>query len=379
MLWLYHRPPQGDLAGKSTYVQSVISAWNRNRATSRNAKSGIFENLRGEPRVVWAGETPAGPAALVVQPAAFPDRAAVTGAGPGDGTVVGFVGVDEERRPRVVDDSFSYDGVSPALQPLTAWFVDPGRNVVAALELGRPLAWAQGWRYHDDGTRDRDWKPMTFRDGVSTARVDGSRHWDVEVAPTPYDLAADNVAIAGGEQPPPVGQSLRWGPDPLSGDPARVQIKGLTLDAGTARPYELFARALETRLRGRPYSSDGLPVWTASGTLPDGTEVVVSDTHLDADPSHAYAVLERDGETRVIHGGEVDRFAVLPIVIRLPDGMGTVVARSQARLEWSSATTTWQEMGFGAALVPPDATRVRVTLPGEEVHIVDLPRLGDTP
>ena len=110
------------------------------------------------------------------------------------------------------------------------------------------------------------------------------------------------------------------------------------------------------------YSSDGLPVWTASGRLPDGTEVVVSDAYLDADPSHAYAVLVRDGESRVVHGGEVDRFAVLPIVLRLPDGMGTVVARSQARLTWSSATTPWQEMGFGAALVPPDATRVRVTL-----------------
>ena len=125
MLWLYHRPPQGDLADESTYVQSVIGAWNRSHATSRNAKAGIFDNLRGEPRVVWAGETPGGPAALVVQPAAFPDRATVIGVGPGDGTVVGFVGVDEERRPRVVDDSFSYDGVSPAMQPLTAWFVDP--------------------------------------------------------------------------------------------------------------------------------------------------------------------------------------------------------------------------------------------------------------
>jgi len=55
------------------------------------------------------------------------------------------------------------------------------------------------------------------------------------------------------------------------------------------------------------------------------------------------------------------------------------VARSEARLEWSSATTPWREMGFGAALLPPDATRVRVTLPGEEVHIVDLPRPGDAP
>jgi hypothetical protein len=70
MLWLYRRPPQGDLAGDSTYVRSVIGVWTRSHATSPNAKSGIFDNPRGEPRVVWAGETPAGPAALVVQPSA---------------------------------------------------------------------------------------------------------------------------------------------------------------------------------------------------------------------------------------------------------------------------------------------------------------------
>ena len=165
----------------------------------------------------------------------------------------------------MVDDSFSYDGASPAMQPLTAWFVDPGRNVVAALDLGRPLAWAQGWRYHDDGTRDREWKPMTFHDGVSTARVDGSRPWDVAVAPTPYDLAADNVAIAGGEVTPPAGQTA-LGSGPRTGEPARMQIKGLTPTPSTELPYDMFARALETRLRGRPYSSDGLP----SGRRPAG-------------------------------------------------------------------------------------------------------------
>jgi hypothetical protein len=348
--WLYDRPPRGDLAGDAAYLRRVIDLWDSSHARSPNAIRGVFRDLRGPSRVVWAGRTPAGPAALVVQRAMFSEGEGVVA---GAGSVVGFVGVGEDGQPRLVTDGYRDRRGEPGfLAP--AWFVDPGRSVVAVLDLGVPVAWAQGWRYHANGVRDLGWKPLAFRNGAATVRVDGSRWWDVHVARRPYDEPASDLLVARSGGAPPDGTKLEWG----DGDFPTMRIAGLA--AGDLPDAEAtFVAALNARIRGTERGG-GYPRWRATGRMADGTEIVVADLQLDSDPSHAYAVLSRGSRTSVVHGGPVDPDAPLPVVVRLPDDRGTVVAREGARLEWRSGAE-WQEAGTGAALLPPSATEVRVT------------------
>jgi hypothetical protein len=366
--WLYDRPPRGDLVRDAAYVRQVVEVWDRSHATSLNASRGVFRDLRGPSRVVWAGRTPAGPAAVVVQRAVF--LAPAEGVAPGVGTVVGFVGVDAGGRPRLVADGYRDRKGEPGSLSL-AWFVDPDRSVVAVLDLGAPVAWAQGWRYHANGVRDLDWTRVAFRDGAATVRVDGSRWWDVHVARQPFDEPTSDLLVARDVGARPTGTQLRWGEDA----PAALRIAGLS-PSRLADPGARFIAALHARIRGA-VRSGGYPLWNASGRLPDGTEVVVADSRLDGDPSHAYAVLSRGRRTSVVHGGPVDPDAPLPVVVGLPDGRGTVVARERARLEWRSAAASgWRVAGTGAALVPADATQVRVTPAGEAPVVVELPAVS---
>jgi hypothetical protein len=372
---LYARPGRGDLQGDDAYLSEVMKVWSRGNPKSKNAISGIYlGKTAGPPHIVWAGHTPAGKAALVVQPKVFAARGDQSLVNPGPGSVAGFIGTDQAGRATIVDDDY-WDGgqVYPNGRPTVAWFADARRTAVVALDLGWPLAHAQGWRYRDDGVRDHDWKPLRFRDGAATFSVTDNAWWAAAVARQPFSGTSDEVAIAGGGavDVPPTGRPLAWG---TTDNPAPITIKGAEGSwPGDQSPYQVFTQELEARLKGVAYQQ-GYPTWTAAGVLPDGTAVVVSDVQLDADVSHAYAVLVKGSTTRVVHAGEVDESGPLPVKVRLPDGGGTIVVRPEARLGWSSATSPWHDVGFGAIIVPPDATRVRVSLPGKDTQYVELTR-----
>jgi hypothetical protein len=364
--WLYDRPPRGDLARDTAYVADVVAAWDGSHAASANAARGIFRDLRGEPRVVWAGRTPAGPAAVVVQRAVFHAHSE-GGVTPGAGTVVGYVGVAGNGRPRLVADDYQDRRVN---EPTPwAWFVDPGRDVVAVLDLGVPAAWTDGWRYHEDGVRELGgWTPLKFRHGIATFRIDGDKWWKARVSWRPYGEAASMVYVARDGGVAPTGTKLPW---PAEGGPYELFIQGLS-PTRLEDPLERFTAALNERQRGTERGG-GYPMWSATGRLPDGTEVVVSDIRLDDDPSHAYALLiGRDGTTRVVHGGAVDPAATLPVAVHLPDGQGTVVVRDGARLAWRSPSG-WVDFGGGAGLVPDGVTQVRVTTDSGPPAVVTLP------
>src|SRR6266498_2991349 len=65
------QPTHGDLAADHDFVHSAARLWRDGLASSWDASRGIFDDLRGAPHVYWAGNTPAGPAAIVLQQAYF--------------------------------------------------------------------------------------------------------------------------------------------------------------------------------------------------------------------------------------------------------------------------------------------------------------------
>ena len=357
-------PPRGDLAGDAAYVAAALRAWQEGRSTRPatglyEGDRGIYEDLLGEPRVVWAGTTPAGPAAVLAQEAHFHPHENYPPGLEGPGWVTAFIGVDAAGEPVLVGDDYSRDETVH-----TSWYVDPARRYLAVLDTGEPTGTGSRWEYGPDGTQRLVFEPLEFSDGIAVVErdpgVDTTSTW---VARLPYRSSADVRGTQGIAFPAQEGdRSLPWTAD----ERGTVAIAG-TLPPAPERVEELrgtWRDVLQARTTG-PRWSDGGGSWLAAGELPDGRALVVGHRMLGyTEPAHSYAVVVGGRGTTVVHGGVVDPAAALPIQVLLPDGLGRVVGSDGASLAHRTGSGNWVDAGEGMALVPASATEVRVTRAG---------------
>jgi hypothetical protein len=349
---LFDGRTHGDLAGDSAYLAAVVDAWTHSHGTSGNASRGIFDDLRGTPRVLWAGTTPAGRAAVVAQDAYLHHHGDIQLDHEGRYQLLGFVGPGADGEPRVVGDTYpSPDGLRE-----TAWFVDPARSVVAAVAADGPPGLSSGWTYGPDGTADRNYAPMNDADGVGIATVPaGARP---AVALLPYRRFTDAMVILGGPERKTDASRLPWtGTTRLGGAAAPSSASG----------FPLLSRLLNARRRGAAFEVRG-GSWSVVANS-GGHTVVVGEIGLDNDPTRVFAVV--DGRI-VIDGGFVDQTARLPVQVRLPDQLGTVVVRYGADLAYRGAKGLLVDAGRDAALVPAAVTKVQVRVAGQPERTVDL-------
>jgi len=112
--------------------------------------------------------------------------------------------------------------------------------------------------------------------------------------------------------------------------------------------------------------------WCAFGTTPDGRAVAVGDLQLDNDPSYVYYTL--GAGTAIVRGnaGPVDPTKPLPVIVKLPDGQGWVVARKGAVLSYRVGTGPWQGPRRNAALLPANATWLLVDTGADVKLLVPL-------
>jgi hypothetical protein len=155
----------GDLAGDAAYLDQVRRVWEakqRAESSSRHdpLNGNIWAALRGEPRIYWAGNTPAGRIALVVQHYQVPHPdPTVTYALTGIYTLVGIVRDDQNGRPQAGGFVFPYD---PSSYPVFD-VRDPGRpSLFVVIGLGKRLGW---------GLTRQQAVPMNFSDGVAVVQV----------------------------------------------------------------------------------------------------------------------------------------------------------------------------------------------------------------
>jgi len=367
--------PRGDLAGDQGYRTEVIGAWGASHASSPNAVRGIFDDLRGRARVVWAGTTPAGPAALIAQQAFLHRHSDLQLDREGLHTLLGFVGVDDRGRPRIVGDDYP----APTAPPAVAWWVDPKRTLLAVVDDGEHLGLARGWRYGHDGVRSMAFTPLVFRHGATTVRASSSA---VRIAVTPYRSFGDLRSIVGDVDldpschcTTPVDARLSW----QAGSETGFVTTGFAIagtrplaDYANEGPLSRFDQALAQRAHGPVVSSMGSR-WYAAGALPDGRTLVLGEEALDQEVSHAYLLIAaRNGSTSVVHGGAIDPASALPIAITLPRHAGWVVAARGYSLRWRSGFGPWYDAGVDAALLPTSATAVEVVASGASARIVPL-------
>lgn len=344
--WL-SAPTTGDLAGSDELRDAALDAWLAYLPTSPN---GLAETVQGAPRLFWAGTTPVGPAAIVVQAQR-------------DGAAAGLVAFDGDDA-RVFADTPALSG------PAGVGFqFSTHDGVLVVLDAGAPLLVSTGPVRAGDGTVSRDWQPLELNGGAgvlalpagtdpSTVRVVLA---DTAGEPTQERLMllrASRAYLGFDRQTKYLeDRRLPWPPAVQQlpgGSPERTSVEEPLVAAGLTDPYLTIM-------------APGL--WVVTTALANGTPVWVTEYQEDSTPNRLVAII---GD-KAFDGGEIDATATLPVRMRLPDGGGWVVAEHGATLRYRTGTDQpWQAAGTGAAHLPDTATEVEVTTPDTTPQIVPL-------
>ncbi|HEY6748958.1 MAG TPA: hypothetical protein VI357_24975 [Mycobacteriales bacterium] len=355
---LLTRPTGGDLADDSGYLAAVEKAWARSHRSSANSDRGIFDHLLGSPHVVWAGRTPAGPAAVVVQLSDLRKHENVELTREGVAVLWGFAGPGRDGAPRVVADGYPV----PGAPDLEGAFIDPGRRVVLVIDkgnAGEEVSW--GLSFSRTEKVARRWTPVRWDDGAAVLTAPAGsrpaqarlrfRGGDAEVGNTSDDPRADDLNYGDPRQQWQVADN--WALFPVGTDPARAWNGTLPDGYGAQHAWEAdLAGWYPTRWPD--VQQTGTSLWYAAGTTADGRRLVAGELMLDNYPPRVYAALRGPGTRPAIVSGPTYPGQAVPIRLELPDAQGRLVAAK-------GKTFAWTEDGVArtardAALIPDGVT-----------------------
>jgi len=360
------QPTRGDLAGDDTFRQAAIAAWQRSRTTSASALNAKYETIGG-PHVYWAGSTPAGPAAIVLQqvdlrpePDSAPDWEGAT-------TVEALVATDPaDGQLKVVADDWS---PHPEQQLGFGAKFGPGDRTVLIETSEQTLFFSEGVELRNHRLV-RDWQQVPVLDGVAQVQLPadadpaGVLVVARETKPGPEDTKSSNaLLLTRAAVYRSMGSSLTIGED-FYPPPTGLRWPGRYLSVGDPVDQREVDRTYTENVFGKLPTGDWCSFggsWWVAATLPDGTIAVLSDVQADANPARLYGLLIRpDGSTEVYDAGEVDAGAPLPARFRLPGGKGWLVADDGKTISYRTETGGWQDAGSNAALLPDDAVEAKV-------------------
>lgn len=366
---MFAGPPRGNLVHDQSFLDAAQQAW---RDGVKKSPNGLADQVRGDPKVYWAGTTPVGKVALVGQPT-----------------------VDSWAMGLVVGDPLKLVNETPfvSAERGTAFLFGPGdRYAIAFGESGDPVI-SPEWKQASDGAGKRTWTAMTTLDGdvrfaelpartrPEEVRVGKSAIADATTSRDAHDLSlfvfpATRYAEGWERQTKIViDNRLPWGFKP------GTDVSPLVVRIGGAEPLPdpdldlLFEAAEHARMQ-----DPLLHVWLTGylsvvADLSDGSHVEAVELQpTTSGPTGFYAVIDHPsrGES-MVYGGPIDRDATLPARVKLPDDQGWIVAHYQADLRYrTSPDGAWLDAGTHGALLPADAAQVEVTLPGKAPEVVDL-------
>ncbi|SBT48795.1 hypothetical protein [Micromonospora narathiwatensis] len=361
---LLDQPTRGDLAHDRAYLDRVVATYERTRDDTPLVGLRLTRSPAGPPHVTWAGNTPAGPAAAVVQ--------RMRGDGGKLSVFIRFIGTDRAGRPEPVGAGIFATGFDS-----WAFLTGPDRSVLVILDVGDDVEWSRERTYLADRVTRTDWRPVTFADGAAVVKVPPQRNrYSVAIR----DGSGTYLRIGNLTDPTviPNDPGLGWHTPPGGGWPASrpalfpVAPHGAGLDLEETVPMFLGKgdNGGEHELIGPATGLD----WMAYGRTERGELFVAADVRFVGDPTRTVVYIEpldsthpRFGPVISVYGDEVDATATLPVAVRLPDERGWLVARKDATLSYLDQHGRWQSAGRHAALLPATTTRVRVD--GTEVTL----------
>lgn len=375
---LLTQPTKGDLAGDQAFLDEAIAQWRTGLTHSPFTDQHIYDDMRGEPHVYWAGNTPAGKAAVVAQQVNIHLTNKARQNENGVRTAAGLVAIDpNDGALKLVTDRWEDSDASPQTNRVGYFQFGPDDRMVLITTNGKPIYYSTEPLLRDNKLV-RDWHRMPEKDGVAVVElpedIDPTAALVVERDSQPgpeymerfgsfaLSPASSYLRQSGGDitinPPPPTG--IRWSYAVLSAG----STGGPQFDVDKTYIVEVV-----TKLE---YSGGGYAggYYIRAG-LPDGRVAVLSDLQNSAHPARFYALLVTpDLKYEVYDGGDVNAAEPLPVHFRLPDKQGWIIAQLNQPLQYRTSTTgVWQNAGVSAALVPDETVQVKV---GDQV--VDLPR-----
>ena len=371
-------PAKGDLAGDQRFLDEAVAAWEAGQARSPNSSAGVFDDLRGTPHVYWAGNTPAGPAAVVVQQAYLhPHEQLPPGAVDTLQTLVGLVATDpKDDQVKLVADEFRLKPTDPLPG---AFKFGEDNEVLLVVDRQEPV-WAGHVVYESTETAEHGltttditmrtkWQRLTMVDGVgiTTARAD-SVVASVATGPDPKLDSAPRLSVQQASEYLVAAHEGGTGPLLPTGNNQLGWTGHWTVGADIGFEIDPFLTLDQIY---RPITSDEskylIDDWFITAGLDEGRAVVVSAVKNANEPWRLVAVEVGANGPRVLLGGVVlNRNVPLPVMIPLEQGW--IVAAADRPLSYRT-DGDWIPAGTNAAVVPADTTQVKV---GDTV--VDLPR-----
>lgn len=355
---------RGDLAGDHAYLAEVLAAWKSSHATSANQSRGIFDDLRGAPKVAWAGNTPGGKAAVVVQQSFLHNHDGIQLDQEGIYTLAGFIGQGADGKPALVADSYP----APKVGLATAFVAGPDRKdqALVVIDMGRKVGWSKARIYTDTGSSRRDFTPLQFDGGISIVKLPtGTDLAALRISPLPakgfsdlyiYDASTNSFGPAS-----PPDNRLWPNPKPV------YAVWPMTAGADSLQKTanETFNSAVEAASDPNKASA-AMSLWTGYGVTADGSKLLLGEFALDDDPTRVYAVLKsKAGKTTIVPGGLPDKSAPLPVSIKLPHDQGWAIAQLDAELSYRFDGGAWSTPRKNTALVPNGVNpEAKITLNG---------------
>jgi hypothetical protein len=263
--FLLDRPTRGDLANDQTYLDEVVSTWNKSHKKSQNQDRGIFDNLWGDPHVAWAGRTPGGRAAIVVQQSYLRKHDNLQIA-EGLYTLVGFIGEGTDGHSTLIADSYP----APGAGLITGFVTGSPRRALVVLDNGKKVGWSSKRIYAADGSNRLDYAPLKFTDGVSVVPLPPGtdvRTLMLSVLPA---RKYTNLFVAGTHWPDTSTRDSRlW-------QTAASWPLGAGAEEMRGSAADLFGKTLDEVTAQSPIlASDSL--WHAYGKTANGSRLVVGE------------------------------------------------------------------------------------------------------
>ncbi|MBP2323206.1 hypothetical protein JOF56_003591 [Kibdelosporangium banguiense] len=373
------QPTRGDLAKDTAFLSEAVQVWEK--AMPDLVRNGVPAPRRvtGRPHVYWAGNTPAGRAAIVMQ-------SAQDFALPGRETIRVLIGIDVRTGMLGMLATYSQPVEGPGNDH--AFRFGPGLRTVLAIEQDQPLSLSAKADY--DKSPKRTWQPMAPADGVVLAQLpDGIGAEDPAVAvgdPGQVNfpenvvlfIVVDDGSTAISPRRPRRG--LPWN----NPGESHMMWAGIEPDrwrdkAAAVSRFNAAVRISPLMDRATPPSNDSSS-WYLTVGLSDGRMAVVSEYQAPNEAQARIYVVTRksaDVSQRGIRGvslvGPADPTKLLPVLAQLPDNEGWVAAAKDTKLSYRTTVDgPWQGERAESLLAPVGTVQILVQRAGQAPAIVDV-------
>jgi hypothetical protein len=350
---LLDEPTRGDLAGDREFLDRVARVWRKTLLDSDMS-------MAGEMHAVWAGNTPVGPAAFVIQRTR--DNPVASGEYRVFAMCTFIHTMPDGLEPMIVTqmDDGPTDGVPQA------GLLGPDADVLVVVDFGAPVLYSPELAFNSDGEVVRTWQPAPFTDGAFVTRIPPQKaRTTVAIGRSPLrqidivHLANDVVRHPSGQRQPQLvqkalpGADRAWRADQL--DPPNL-------------PWDQLEAALRPFLDPCGVHLNGAdPIYSIIGSTPDGRRLWLYSLQWDDYPARHLLFLAPPRDGAFTPAGFV---SAAPggrdtLIFGLPARQGTLFARAGAAARYRTAAG-WQPAETDAVLVPSDGLEVEVIIPGAE-------------